>query len=131
MPPSAASRRRIGTVSQPARDFLTGVASSAVNRFGHVDLRVSDLDTAVPFYDALLPALGFTARYHGEAWKVWATTDALPSAAYFGITEEGEHVANGNRIAFWVGSSAEVDRLAEIARQAGAAELSGPKPMPY
>ncbi len=102
-----------------------------VNPFGHIDLRVSDIDAALEFYDALLPALGFTARYHGEAWKVWATTDALPSAAYFGITEEREHVANGNRIAFWVGSSAEVDRLAEVARQASAAELSGPKPMPY
>ncbi len=102
-----------------------------MNPFGHIDLRVSDLDAALEFYDALLPELGFTVRYHGEAWKVWATTDSLPSTAYFGITEEREHRANANRIAFWVGSSAEVDRLAEIARQAGAAELSGPKPMPY
>ncbi len=78
-----------------------------VNPFGHIDLRVSDIDAALEFYEALLPALGFTARYHGEAWKVWATTDALPSAAYFGITEEREHIANGNRIAFWVGSSTE------------------------
>jgi catechol 2,3-dioxygenase-like lactoylglutathione lyase family enzyme len=36
-----------------------------------------------------------------------------------------------NRIAFWVESPAEVDRLAEVARQAGATELSSPKPMPY
>jgi len=102
-----------------------------LNPFGHIDLRVSDVDAALEFYDALLPALGFTERYHGEAWKVWATPDPLPSTAYFGITEERTHVANDNRIAFRVGSSSEVDRLAEIAHQAGAAEMSGPKPMPY
>jgi len=102
-----------------------------VNRFGHIDLRVSDIDAAADFYEALLPALGFTERYHGDAWKVWATTDPLPGTAYFGITEERTHVANDNRIAFWVESAAEVDRVAEVARRAGATELSGPKPMPY
>ena len=103
----------------------------ALNRFGHIDLRVSDLDAAFGFYEALLPALGFTVRYHGEEWKVWATPDPLPGTAYFAITEERSHGANANRIAFWVESAAEVDRLAEVARQAGATELSGPKPMPY
>jgi catechol 2,3-dioxygenase-like lactoylglutathione lyase family enzyme len=102
-----------------------------VNPFGHIDLRVSDLDAAFAFYDALLPALGFTEGYHGEAWKVWATTDPPPAAAYFAVTEEPTHVANGNRIAFSVASPEEVDRLADVARNAGAAELSGPKPMPY
>jgi len=102
-----------------------------VNRFGHIDLRVSDIDAAADFYEALLPALGFTERYHGDAWKVWATTDPLPGTAYFGITEERTHVANDNRIAFWVESAAEVDRVAEVARRAGATEFSGPKPMPY
>ena len=102
-----------------------------MNRFGHIDLRVSDIDAAADFYEALLPALGFTERYHGDAWKVWATTDPLPGTAYFGITEERTHVANDNRIAFWVESPAEVDRVAKVARRAGATELSGPKPMPY
>jgi len=102
-----------------------------VNRFGHIDLRVSDIDAAADFYEALLPALGFTERYHGDAWKVWATTDPLPGTAYFGITEERTHVANDNRIAFWVESPAEVDRVAKVAHRAGATELSGPKPMPY
>jgi len=102
-----------------------------MNPFGHIDLRVADLDVAVAFYDALLPALGFTDRFHGDAWKVWATTDPAPSTAYFAITEEKSHVANGNRIAFSVASTSEVDRLADIAVHAGAADMSGPKPMPY
>jgi catechol 2,3-dioxygenase-like lactoylglutathione lyase family enzyme len=98
---------------------------------GHIDLRVADLATAVRFYEELLPALGFTERYHGDDWKVWATTDPLPATAYFAITEELDHVANGNRIAFSVETAADVDRVAEVARHAGAADLSGPKPMPY
>jgi catechol 2,3-dioxygenase-like lactoylglutathione lyase family enzyme len=102
-----------------------------VSGFGHIDLRVSGLAAAVTFYDRLLPALGFSEHYHGEEWKVWATTELLPSTAYFGITEEPGHVANSNRIAFWVDSAAEVDRVTEIAREAGAVDLSGPKPMPY
>jgi catechol 2,3-dioxygenase-like lactoylglutathione lyase family enzyme len=102
-----------------------------VSSFGHVDLRVADLAAAQPFYDALLPALGFTERYHGEAWKVWATTEPLPGTAYFGITESLGHLPNENRIAFRVASREDVERVAALAREAGALELSGPKEMPY
>ena len=102
-----------------------------MSRFGHIDLRVSDVAAALAFYDELLPALGFTERFHGELWKSWASTEPLPSTGYFAITEERDHVPNSNRIAFWVESAAEVDRVAEVAREAGAADLSGPKVMPY
>lgn len=102
-----------------------------MNPFGHIDLRVRDLAAAQAFYDELLPALGFTERYHGERWKVWATTDELPWTAYFGITESVEQVANENRIAFAVGSNEDVERIADVVRAAGALELTGPKEMPY
>ena len=102
-----------------------------MNPFGHMDLRVSDLAAAEPFYEALLPALGYTERYHGGAWRVWSTTDPLPGTAYFAVTENREHVPNENRIAFWVGTAEEVERVAAVAREAGAVELSGPKEMPY
>lgn len=102
-----------------------------MNPFGHTDVRVADLAAALPFYEALLPAIGFTERYHGEEWKVWSTTGALPGAAYFAVTESTAHVPNENRIAFRVSTATEVDRLTEVAREAGARELSGPKPMPY
>jgi catechol 2,3-dioxygenase-like lactoylglutathione lyase family enzyme len=96
-----------------------------------MDVRVDDLATAEPFYDALLPALGFTERYHGEEWRVWATTDPLPATAYFGVTQSTGHAANENRIAFWVTTREDVERVAEVAREAGALDLSGPKEMPY
>lgn len=91
-----------------------------MNPFGHIDLRVRDLAVAQEFYEQLLPALGYTERYHGDAWKVWA---AGPDS-YFAVTESAHHVANENRIAFAVASRAEVDRIAEIVR-------ATPKEMPY
>lgn len=99
--------------------------------FGHMDVRVPDIGAATAFYEALLPELGFTRRFHGDAWKVWATTEPLPSTAFLAITEDVAHVANGNRTAFWVATREDVDRISEVARSAGALELSGPKPMPY
>ena len=102
-----------------------------MNPFGHIDLRVGDLAAAEAFYDALLPALGFTERYHGGEWKVWATTDELPWTAYFGVTERAAHAPNENRIAFAVGSRGDVERVAAVARAAGALDLTGPKEMPY
>jgi catechol 2,3-dioxygenase-like lactoylglutathione lyase family enzyme len=101
-----------------------------VNPFGHIDLRVRDIDAAVLFYDQLLPELGFTRRFFSEEWKTYATADPPPSTPLFALTEDPEHRPNANRIAFWVGSREEVVRLAEIAGRAGAA-LSGPKQMSY
>ena len=101
------------------------------NPFGHIDLRVASMADALPFYEALLPALGFTQRYDGGAWVVFATTDPPPSTAYIGITESAAHAPNENRIAFWAAEPAEVDRLADVVAGAGARDVSGPKPMPY
>lgn len=101
------------------------------NAFGHVDLRVSSLAEALPFYEALLPALGLVRRYHGAEWKVFANEADLPGTAYVAITESPGHVPNENRIAFWVPDPAEVDRVAALVERAGARELSGPKRMPY
>ena len=102
-----------------------------MSRFGHIDLRVSSLAEAQSFYDVLLPALGFSGRYHSELWKVWATPDRPPTTMYFAITESVGHVPNENRIAFSVSSRDAVVRIAEIARTAGATQFSGPKEMPY
>jgi catechol 2,3-dioxygenase-like lactoylglutathione lyase family enzyme len=107
------------------------VSTPARNPFGHIDLRVSSMDAALPFYEALLPQLGFTRRFHGPEWKVWATELEPPGAAYLGIVESAGHRPGESRIAFWAASAAEVDRLAAIAVDAGATDVSGPKPMPY
>jgi hypothetical protein len=81
---------------------------------------------ATRFYDALLPPLGFTQRYHSEQWKVWATTDPPPATAYFAVTVSAAHASKENRIAFSVASKDKVDRIAAVAHEAGARQLSGP-----
>jgi catechol 2,3-dioxygenase-like lactoylglutathione lyase family enzyme len=37
-------------------------------RYDHVDLRVQSLAEARPFYEAILPALGFTRSVKIEGW---------------------------------------------------------------
>jgi catechol 2,3-dioxygenase-like lactoylglutathione lyase family enzyme len=95
-------------------------------RFDHVDLRVPSLTEARPFYEVLLPALGFTRDVKIEEWLQYeaAGPDGVPE--FVGVTESPKHVANECRIAFWADSIHEVDRLAAIAVQAGARNVEGP-----
>lgn len=101
------------------------------NPFGHIDLRVRDAAKAASFYSKLLPELGFTRTFHGGGWHVFAAEGELPQAAYFAFTEDPGHVPNANRIAFWVPSREEVDRIARVVREAGGLEIEGPEPQPY
>jgi predicted enzyme related to lactoylglutathione lyase len=95
-------------------------------RFDHVDLRVRSLVEARPFYEMLLPALGFTRDARIEGWLQYeiAGTDGAPE--FVGVTESPQHIANECRIAFRADSLREVDRLAAIIVQAGARNVEGP-----
>jgi len=93
--------------------------------YDHIDLRVPSLRNATPFYEAVIPALGFTRRVDVEDWLQYENSSES-AGAFFGVTESPEHVANENRIAFWAESEGEVDRLAEIAIRAGARNVEGP-----
>ena len=97
-------------------------------RFDHIDLRVPRLAEITPFYEALLPALGFTRRVAVEGWLQFEAGDG-DITEFFGVTESANHRPNENRIAFWAESIAEVNQLARIAQQAGAQNIEGP--MPY
>jgi predicted lactoylglutathione lyase len=100
------------------------------NPFQHIDLRVTDMESARPFYSKLLPAVGFVREDSGERWRVYYAEGKPPSAAWFAFTEEKDHLPNSSRIAFWAVSREEVDRLAAIACAAGALNVSGPRPCP-
>jgi len=80
---------------------------------------------AAPFYEKLLPALGFTRRAAVTGWLQFEAADAAVTA-FFGLTESPEHRSNENRIAFWAESDVEVDRLAAVATEAGAGRVEGP-----
>jgi predicted enzyme related to lactoylglutathione lyase len=94
--------------------------------FDHIDLRVGSLVEARPFYKVLLPALGFTRDASIPGWFTFEAVDSDGAREFFGITESPTHIANECRIAFWVDSMPEVDRLAAIVRRAGGRNIEGP-----
>jgi predicted lactoylglutathione lyase len=86
-----------------------------MNRFQHIDLRVTDMDQARKFYSTFLPAVGFETNDPGENFHCF---------------EDRGHRPNRNRIAFSAASREEVGRIAEIALRAGATNMSGPRECP-
>lgn len=108
-----------------------GKNPSPANPFSHVDQRVHDLEAGVAFYAAWLPSVGFSKYMGGKAFRCWTTPEGTgPAQPWFGITEDPAHRAGESRVAFWVPSPEEVDRVAEALREAGAKNVSGPKLMP-
>lgn len=95
--------------------------------YDHIDLRVPDLEVVRNFYEALLPALGFIGKTEIPGWLQYeAETEDGGPAEFFGVTESSGHLPNEIRIAFWVETLGDLDRLAEIAVQVGARHLEGP-----
>jgi predicted enzyme related to lactoylglutathione lyase len=101
-----------------------------MNPFGHFDLRVKSFEESLPFYEKLLPALGFTRTFHSSLWRVFAAEGELPAAAYFAITEEPVHKPNQNAIGFWAESPQDVDRIAALVAEIGGKITSGPQQFP-
>jgi catechol 2,3-dioxygenase-like lactoylglutathione lyase family enzyme len=95
-------------------------------RYDHIDLRVRSLAEARPFYETLLPALGFTCDVRIKGWLQFEAAGGDGATEFFGITESSRHVANECRIAFWADSPTEVNRLAETIIKAGARNVEGP-----
>ncbi len=101
-----------------------------MNPYSHIDLRVTNLEKILPFYEKLLPQLGFTQTYHSQNWKVFAAEGNLPSVAYFAITEDASHKPNRNVIGFWANNREEVDKLAQVVKMHGGKITSSPKLFP-
>jgi predicted enzyme related to lactoylglutathione lyase len=97
-----------------------------LRRYDHVDLRVRSLSEARPFYEVLLPALGFRHDVRIEGWLQFEAAGDDVATEFFGVTESPQHVANECRIAFWADSISEVDKLAKIVVRAGARNIEGP-----
>jgi predicted lactoylglutathione lyase len=95
--------------------------------YDHIDLRVSDLEKAREFYDPLMTAMGFT-RFDTDGRNI---NYHLPSPdcthPFFGLMEETGHRGDASRVAFRAASRQEVDRLASVARDAGARAFEAPE----
>ena len=104
----------------------------SANPFNHIDLRVSNLDTAFPFYQKVMPALGLTYTGHhkeptGIEWEVFSFKErAGRPGQFFAITEDKGHVSNKNCIAFFVESRDSIDKIADAVRKSGAQNIEGP-----
>jgi catechol 2,3-dioxygenase-like lactoylglutathione lyase family enzyme len=77
----------------------------------HIDLRVPRLAEVVAFYEALLPALGFSRRMAIEGWSQFQAAGNM-ATEFFGITESPSPVPTENSIAFRAESPADVDGVA-------------------
>ena len=95
-------------------------------RFDHIDLRVTSLAEALPFYENFLRALGFT-RISGEGdWRTFSLAKPDPTE-FVWIVEAPAHRPSDNRIALWADSREEVKRIAKIVADAGGRVLEGPE----
>lgn len=94
--------------------------------FDHVDLRVTRFTTTRPFYESLLPALGFTRSDSDATWIQYEAADEGGVTSFFGVTEDPNHVPNATRIAFWAEGRDEVDALTVLIRSLGARNIEGP-----
>ncbi len=86
----------------------------------HIDLRVSNLARCRPLYDALLPAIGLTQLNADEESVGYHPPHEDPSRPFVWLVEDTSHTPGLTRVAFAGKSREDVDRLSEIARQAGA-----------
>jgi catechol 2,3-dioxygenase-like lactoylglutathione lyase family enzyme len=103
--------------------------------FDHIDFRVKNMDAARKFYARFLPQLGFVRQKHETAPEGMVGDDFLTfysaggdmPSEFFGIVEDKNHQPNGTRIAFWAETHEQVDRIAQLVREAGGKNLEGPE----
>jgi len=94
--------------------------------FDHVDLRVSDFAKVRRLYDALLPAMGFTRIVEDAESICYYQPQNDRGAPFFALDLAPAHRSNETRIALRAANREEVDRLAEVARTAGAEAFERP-----
>ena len=95
--------------------------------FDHIDLRVTDMETAKKFYRKFLPELGFVNEKPGRAFHTFFSAVGSQPSEFFGLSPDKNHKPNRTRIAFWADTREEVDRIAKVVRDAGGKKLEGPE----
>ena len=94
--------------------------------YDHVDLRVSNLGEIRLLYDALLPAMGFSDIVADQDSVCYYRPGGDRSNPFLGLMLDPLHRSNRTRLALRAPDRLEVDRLAEIARSAGATAFEPP-----
>ena len=95
--------------------------------FDHVDFRVADLALVRPFYDRLLDAMGFTQQNADAESVGYQRPNETGAEPFLWLIEEPGHNSSDTRIAFAAPTRDDVDRWAQIAREAGAHDFEQPQ----
>jgi len=95
--------------------------------FDHIDLRVQDMEAARDFYAKFLPQLGFVHESPSDDFHTFFAGDSDQPLEFFCLDEDKSHRPNNTRIAFWADARDEVDRVAQLVREAGGKNLEGPE----
>jgi predicted lactoylglutathione lyase len=96
--------------------------------FDHIDHRVRSLASVSGFYDALMPALGYTKRVAGQTVIEYYHPDEVDP--FFGIHQHADHAPSRSRIAFAAQTRADVDRIGRLLASIGARKVEGPMDCP-
>jgi catechol-2,3-dioxygenase len=95
--------------------------------FDHVDMRVRNLALVRPFYDRVLAAMGCTKQNADEESVGYHHPGESGAEPFLWLVEEPDHDPGPTRIAFAAATRADVDRWAELAREAGAQAFEAPQ----
>ena len=100
--------------------------------FDHVDLRVADVARCRPFYDALLREYGFRGKPQPDGAQLYYRLEERQACCreVIVVSQEPGHRPNATRLAFAAATRADADRIAAIARDAGAQAFEPPHECP-
>jgi catechol 2,3-dioxygenase-like lactoylglutathione lyase family enzyme len=97
-----------------------------MRRFDHIDLRVTDKAVALAFYSRICGALGFPHIEGADEWICFSSVPYPEIGEYIALSEDPRHKPSEICHAFWAASKRAVDQIAEVLRNAGAANIEGP-----
>jgi heme-degrading monooxygenase HmoA len=90
----------------------------------HLDVRVRSLAAARRFYDPFCAALELTCAAAGAEWVTYESPDS--TAPFIAIAADADFTPSHSRIALRADSRGDVDRIAKVARESGAANFEAP-----
>ena len=102
---------------------------------GHLGLNVADLTVAKPYYDAVMPALGYTTFVESADEIAYMPADGKRGAFLFlyEASSQGDysrHASGLQHLAFMVSTRSQVRAVHELAVRLGSEVLIGPKEFP-
>jgi len=96
--------------------------------FDHIDHRVRSIAAVRAFYDALMPALGYTDVQAGRTTVEYYSPDSTNQ--FFGIHQARNHAPTDTRVAFAAARRTDVDRVGRLLRSIGPRRSKGRKTAP-